>query len=714
MYNKIQNVRVWVQKVLPLVYDDSLSYYEQLCRFKDKLNEVIGSTNEYGELYAIKIADPIEWNIAEQYQSYTIVTDSVGKGYISRQPVPAGVLLSNENYWTPIFDLEALIDEIRSNIAYNAGTRTTTEIALKENNLVWWNGNIYKVLYDIAAGTAFIEGTNVEKYTVNERIQEIASSIENEITNRIQADETLATSIQNEANTRASVDSALQNNIDNVNTTLTEEIQNETTERETADDEIRSIIEGITRSPDYYAYNIAEKIILAKFEKTGSYQLTDNESLSMTDLLDSFTGYGLQSCEYIGQNRLLFGFSKTGTYNDSVLVVVNTTTWSVVDRVNIDLGHCNDLAYDNVRGKIYVATMGTGSLANTISILNSNNLNYDSSISVAEEVYKIAYDKLNDVVYDVRKDGSLLRLEIRELPSLSVIESYTLVSPTIEGLTSQGSVCIDGNFYYVDTVYGATNYNAGVYLTNYKPDGSKGKCFAFNSMAGDEAEGVTFDDQYIYIASYNYVTTNIHVYKYALNNNSSNQLNTILSGYGKELKEGDNLNNMIDGKYIKVSASIAVTNWPPQNSGGTIIQVNGGYDHTFQIALLNNGQFYSRTRLSSGTSGSWTAWRNLNGAIMKGYYSFDLAGAYISDALRLIVGTIPMELFNVPDFSQMALSVRSVTGAYVISGQNLSNYNYVIALQNGLGRLSIRNRDGSAFTNATNNTPVATNIVGTV
>lgn len=34
-----------VQKVLPAVYDDSLSYYELLCKIQEKLNEVIGSEN---------------------------------------------------------------------------------------------------------------------------------------------------------------------------------------------------------------------------------------------------------------------------------------------------------------------------------------------------------------------------------------------------------------------------------------------------------------------------------------------------------------------------------------------------------------------------------------------------------------------------------------------------------------------------------------------
>lgn len=36
----------WCQKVLPLVYDDSLSYYEVLCKVVTYLNNVIKSENE--------------------------------------------------------------------------------------------------------------------------------------------------------------------------------------------------------------------------------------------------------------------------------------------------------------------------------------------------------------------------------------------------------------------------------------------------------------------------------------------------------------------------------------------------------------------------------------------------------------------------------------------------------------------------------------------
>ena len=49
VYNEMGNFRFWCQKVLPLVYDDSLSYYELLCKVVDTLNEVITNLNNFNE-----------------------------------------------------------------------------------------------------------------------------------------------------------------------------------------------------------------------------------------------------------------------------------------------------------------------------------------------------------------------------------------------------------------------------------------------------------------------------------------------------------------------------------------------------------------------------------------------------------------------------------------------------------------------------------------
>ena len=49
---KIDKVKFWCYKVLPLVYDDSLSYYELLCKVVGKLNELIEKYASFDDVVA--------------------------------------------------------------------------------------------------------------------------------------------------------------------------------------------------------------------------------------------------------------------------------------------------------------------------------------------------------------------------------------------------------------------------------------------------------------------------------------------------------------------------------------------------------------------------------------------------------------------------------------------------------------------------------------
>lgn len=46
MAGNLKHFRFWCQKVLPLVYDNSLSYYEVLCKVVDYINKLIDSDKE--------------------------------------------------------------------------------------------------------------------------------------------------------------------------------------------------------------------------------------------------------------------------------------------------------------------------------------------------------------------------------------------------------------------------------------------------------------------------------------------------------------------------------------------------------------------------------------------------------------------------------------------------------------------------------------------
>ena len=41
----IEKLKFYCQKILPLVYDDSLSYYETICKVAAKLNEVVNAVS---------------------------------------------------------------------------------------------------------------------------------------------------------------------------------------------------------------------------------------------------------------------------------------------------------------------------------------------------------------------------------------------------------------------------------------------------------------------------------------------------------------------------------------------------------------------------------------------------------------------------------------------------------------------------------------------
>ena len=77
--NKINKINVCCQKVLPLVYDESLSYYEVLCKVIQKLNELIKINNNIrGEIHKeyVEILEAVK-TVTETVASVTAMRDEV-------------------------------------------------------------------------------------------------------------------------------------------------------------------------------------------------------------------------------------------------------------------------------------------------------------------------------------------------------------------------------------------------------------------------------------------------------------------------------------------------------------------------------------------------------------------------------------------------------------------------------------------------------------
>lgn len=161
------------RSVIPVAYDDSISYYEMV-------SKVIEVMQQYIETSSISYADPIQWDITKQYPRNTVVVTVNGDGYLSTQPVPIGIDIDNEDYWTKIGNFSELWGSVKLAITpIDEKLKTTASAARAVNDLVWLNNDLYVITKAMDAGTRYIEGTNCKKTDIGEQLNDLNTKIEN-------------------------------------------------------------------------------------------------------------------------------------------------------------------------------------------------------------------------------------------------------------------------------------------------------------------------------------------------------------------------------------------------------------------------------------------------------------------------------------------------------------------------------------------------------
>lgn len=152
------------RSVIPVAYDDSISYYEMV-------SKVIEVMQQYIETSSITYADPFQWNITSQYARNTLVIDpETGTAYLSLQPVPQGVQITNTEYWTPVFTLQNFTDGLKKAITtlpqQENGQAATQEIPA---NSVFFVGDVLCTNKDIIPVTSIVViGSNCRQVSVIE------------------------------------------------------------------------------------------------------------------------------------------------------------------------------------------------------------------------------------------------------------------------------------------------------------------------------------------------------------------------------------------------------------------------------------------------------------------------------------------------------------------------------------------------------------------
>lgn len=80
--NNLSNFRFWCQKVLPLVYDDSLSYYEVLCKIVKYINDIIDNEKELSDEF-IELKKEVE-KVQEMLDNFdTVVIERIVREYLA-------------------------------------------------------------------------------------------------------------------------------------------------------------------------------------------------------------------------------------------------------------------------------------------------------------------------------------------------------------------------------------------------------------------------------------------------------------------------------------------------------------------------------------------------------------------------------------------------------------------------------------------------------
>ena len=206
------------------------------------LNEFNTKLTNFVSLATIKYADPIQWDITNQYEANTVVVDSKGNAYLSVQPVPSGVSLDRVEFWTKIGNFDELWADVKKAITPNDEGHSPTATADRAvNDLVWVNGALVRVTRAMIAGDAYVPGSNCVSSSTNEVLHYLITAFNEglnaEKTARENADTQLQTAIDTEKTAREYAVAQLQT-----------AIGAETTAREDADNKLQKNIDAALKA----------------------------------------------------------------------------------------------------------------------------------------------------------------------------------------------------------------------------------------------------------------------------------------------------------------------------------------------------------------------------------------------------------------------------------------------------------------------------------
>lgn len=366
--NRIGFMHFWCQKVLPLVYDNSLSYYEALLKFKHKLNEVIEYTNQIPDYIDEKVTAAFDENHLRELISdvFRTIEDAIsanneGTNVYFHSDYELGDLLWHDNkFYKVIRHIDAgdavlvntniklvnfadmfndFIDEVKSRFTENDdGLRETSSMDRPVHDLVWLKGELYEVVKPIAEGNAYIYSgvnKNVDRTNLDKIYDYLLDLISSEIDAREEAIEGVQGDIhdvellvQAEATAREAADAQLQGyigNLSNLNTTI-------------KTDTVSAINEVLTRLSNSVGDWVTPEMYGAVGDGTTNDTAAVQAALSSGNNVRFLHDYAVTSVEFTGTETIIdFNGSKLIGIgiNDDYVMVIKSAMYNTFYNLNI-------------------------------------------------------------------------------------------------------------------------------------------------------------------------------------------------------------------------------------------------------------------------------------------------------------------------------------------------------------------------------------------
>lgn len=157
----IKPLRVWVQHVLPLVYDDSLSYYELLCKVTDKINQLINNNNVLPEYIEQVVASQVK-AFFETEEGINLLSPFVSEINVTDPPFGLDPVSNagNTDEHDKIMSIYAVCATKHIKIYFPAGIYLTSQLDLTGSVNIRGDGYAKTKIYGIEDNSGFVFNFN--------------------------------------------------------------------------------------------------------------------------------------------------------------------------------------------------------------------------------------------------------------------------------------------------------------------------------------------------------------------------------------------------------------------------------------------------------------------------------------------------------------------------------------------------------------------------